>query len=519
MRKIFFRFKIRSLILGVSLLFSFFSRADEKPNFVIIFTDDQGYGDLRCFGGKHVATPRIDRMAAEGMKLSNFYVAAPVCTPSRAALMTGCYPKRIDMATGSDFLVLLAGDRKGLNPEEVTIAEVLKNAGYQTGIFGKWHLGDQPEFLPTRQGFDEYFGIPYSHDIHPFHPGQDHFQFPPLPLLDGEEVVEMDPDADYLTKRFTERAVKFIEKNKEQSFFLYLPHPIPHRPLHVSPPFMNGVSNSIRDQLKKEKNSIDYRTRDKLFRQAIDEIDWSVGQILDSLKDQGIDEKTLVIFTSDNGPAVGSAGALRGRKGSTYEGGMREATVIRWPGKIPAGTSNAELITTMDLLPTLANLAGAKIPSDRVIDGKDIWPVLTDGAKTPHDAFFYHAKSQLQAVRSGDWKLRVINGKAMELYNLKADIGEKSNVLADHPAKVKTLLKLIENFESDLVANSRPAAFVDKPVPLSLTKSTSAMATEPKTIDLRKVGAREDGNSNAPTILIDNQEINLINLINLINQK
>ena len=211
------------------------SLAAEKPNFVVIFTDDQGYGDLGCFGGKHVSTPRIDQMAAEGSRLTSFYVAAPVCTPSRAALMTGCYPKRIDMATGSNFGVLLAGDRKGLNPDEITIAEVLKEAGYKTAIFGKWHLGDQGEFLPTKQGFDEFFGIPFSHDIHPFHPRQNRFQFPPLALLENETVIEMDPDADYLTKQFTEHAVSFIERNKDQPFFLYVPHPIPHKPLHVSP--------------------------------------------------------------------------------------------------------------------------------------------------------------------------------------------------------------------------------------------------------------------------------------------
>ena len=219
-----------------------------SPNFVVIFTDDQGYGDLSCFGGKHVSTPRIDRMAKEGSRLTSFYVAAPVCTPSRAALMTGCYPKRIDMATGSDFVVLLAGDPKGLNPGEITVAEVLKEAGYRTGIFGKWHLGDQPEFLPTKQGFDEYFGIPFSHDIHPFHPRQSHFMFPPLALLQNETVVEMDPNADFLTKRITEHAVSFIERNKDDPFFLYVPHPIPHKPLHVSPPFMNGVALEIRGQ-------------------------------------------------------------------------------------------------------------------------------------------------------------------------------------------------------------------------------------------------------------------------------
>lgn len=441
--------------------------AADQPNFVLIFTDDQGYGDLGCFGGEHVSTPRIDQMAAEGSRLTSFYVAAPVCTPSRAALMTGCYPKRIDMATGSNFGVLLAGDTKGLNPDEITIAEVLKTVGYQTAIFGKWHLGDQPEFLPTRQGFDEYFGIPFSHDIHPFHPRQQHFQFPPLALLKGETVIEMDPDADYLTKRITEHAVSFIERNRNAPFFLYVPHPIPHRPLHVSPPFMKGVASAITDKLKHERNSVDYKTRDRLFRQAIAEIDWSVGQILDALRTNGLDDNTLVIFTSDNGPAIGSAGPLKGRKGSTFEGGMRESTVVRWPGKIPAGRTNSELMTTMDLLPTFAKLAGAAVPADRVIDGQDIWPTLTGKQPSPHEAFFYHRGNSLNAVRSGKWKLHVNKGKPTQLFDLESDIGEQQNVIKANPKVVERLQSYLTEFAQDIAANNRPAAFVENPKPLA----------------------------------------------------
>lgn len=437
-----------------------------KPNFVIIFTDDQGYGDLSCFGGEHVATPRIDQMAAEGTKLTSFYVAAPLCTPSRAALMTGCYPRRVNMAVGSNFPVLLSADTKGLNPDEVTIAEVMKSVGYQTGMFGKWHLGDQLEFLPTRQGFDEFFGLPYSHDIHPFNPKDGRTRFPPLPLLDGETVIEMEPDADYLTRRITERAVAFIEKNKHEPFFLYVPHPIPHRPLHVSPPYMEDVDIAITDRLKLEDDSIDYQTRDKLLRQAIAEIDWSVGQILDTLKAQGIDENTFVVFTSDNGPAIGSAGPLKGRKGSTFEGGQREPTVVRWPGKIPAGNANDELMTAMDLLPTFTRLAGAEIPSDRVIDGKDVWPVLTGEAKSPHKAFFYHRHDKLEAVRSGPWKLRVKDGKPLALYNLSDDIGETTNVRKDNPTVVKKLMSHLAAFEQNIAAHSRPAAFSENPTRL-----------------------------------------------------
>ena len=449
-------------------------QALRRPNFVVIFTDDQGYGDLSCYGADHVSTPRIDQMAKEGARLTSFYVAAPVCTPSRAALMTGCYPKRINMATGSNFGVLLAGDPKGLNPKEITIAEVLKSAGYKTGMFGKWHLGDQPEFLPTRQGFDEFFGLPFSHDIHPFHHKQSRFKFPPLPLLDGEEVIEMDPDADYLTKRFTERAVQFIERNEDEPFFLYVPHPIPHVPLHVSPPFMEGVTADVKSELAKEDGNIDYPTRDKLFRQAIAEIDWSVGQILDALKANGVDQNTLVIFTSDNGPGrwksknpPNHAGPLSGKKGTTFEGGMREPTVIRWPGKIPAGKDNNEMMTAMDLLPTFAKLAGAEVPSDRIIDGRDIWPTLTGEAKTPHDTFFYHRGRTLQAVRSGDWKLHVNKGKPTQLYDLDSDIAESKNVIKTHPEIVRKLHRYLKDFANDIANNSRPAAFVENPKPLS----------------------------------------------------
>jgi len=466
---------IASVCWGASALLA---ASPARPNFVIIFTDDQGYADLSCFGGDHVHTPRIDQMAAEGARLTNFYMAAPLCTPSRAALMTGCYPRRIDMAYGSDFAVLLAGDSKGLNPEEVTIAEVLKEAGYATGMFGKWHLGDQPEFLPTRQGFDEFFGLPYSHDIHPQHPRQKHFRFPPLPLLEGETVVEQDPDADFLTKRFTQRAVQFIEQHKDEPFFLYVPHPLPHGPLHVSPPFLKDAPDAIKAKLAKEGKRVNYGTRTKLFKYAIDEIDWSVGQILDAIKANGLDENTLVIFTSDNGPATGKAHPLRGKKGSTFEGGPRVPAVIRWPGKIPAGRENDELMTAMDLLPTFAGLAGTELPADRVIDGKDIWPVLTGNEPSPHDTFFYYRDNDLKAVRWRKWKLHLALPQANDakgqptsaLYDLESDIGEKRNVIAEHPEVVARLRAAVEAFEKRLAENSRSAAFVDAPTPLKLAK-------------------------------------------------
>ncbi|WP_372845913.1 sulfatase [Pontiella sp.] len=446
-----------------------------RPNVIIILTDDQGYADLGCFGGGHVKTPQIDQMAAEGAKLTSFYVAGSVCTPSRSALMTGCYPKRVGLAGG----VFLAADKNGLNPEEVTIAEVLKSAGYATGMFGKWHLGDQPAFLPTRQGFDEFFGIPYSHDIHPFHKNPKH-HFPPLPLLEGETVVEQEPDADYLTRRITERAVDFIGRHKDGPFFLYIPHPAPHRPIHASPPFMAEVPDAIKAKLEHEEG-VDYATRDKLYNYAIGEIDWSVGQILDALKAQGIDGNTVVFFTSDNGPSVGKTGPLSGGKGSSYEGGMRVPGIIRWPGKVPAGQTIDELLSTIDLLPTFAKLAGAEIPSDRVIDGADVWPVLTAGAAGPHEAFFYYKGERLVAVRSGKWKLHIgkTQGKApakrgkgssspiMALYDLAADLGEKNNVLESNPEVAERLRSYVTAFEVELARNSRPAGVAQNPQPLT----------------------------------------------------
>lgn len=437
-----------------------------KPNIIIIFTDDQGYGDLSCFGSKYVNTPRIDKMAEEGVKMTSFYVAAPVCTPSRAALMTGCYPTRVDMAVGSRNAVLLSADSKGLNPNEMTIAEMLKSAGYKTGIFGKWHLGDQPDFLPTMQGFDEFFGLPYSHDIHPFHTNTK-YNFPPLPLLNGDKVIETDPDMDNMTKRITERSINFIEKNKEIPFFLYIPHPLPHRPLHVSSSFVKDIPDSINVKLEKEDNYIDYDARDKIYKNAIREIDWSVGQILDALKRNDLDNNTLVIFTSDNGPSVGSAGPLKGKKGSIYEGGMREPTVIRWPGKISPGQVNDELVTAMDLFPTFAKLADATLPTDRVIDGKNILPVLVGNGKSPHEYFFYHQGNKLQAIRSEKWKLHVDGSKPLALYNLENDISETVNVLAGNEQIIEPLLVYIKDFQEDIKLSSRPAAYVDNPKPLT----------------------------------------------------
>lgn len=467
------------IILLVVILFSCSQKnkaldkgAKKGPNFIIILTDDQGYGDLGCFGGNYVNTPHLDKMAAEGIKLTSFYVAAPVCTPSRAALMTGSYPKRINMAEG----VFLARDKRGLHPDEITIAEVLKTKGYATGIMGKWHLGDQPEFLPTRQGFDEFFGLPYSHDIHPWHPNNKKWNFPDLPLLEGEKVIELNPDMNYLTQRITDRAVAFIEKNKERPFFLYIPHLLPHRPVYASPEMMKQAKDSIKASLSKENARVNYKLRDNIYPQAIGTIDASVGKILETLIVNGLDENTLVVFSSDNGPArggMGSTGDLRGRKGDTFEGGMREPALAWWPGKIPKCTETDQVLAAMDLLPTFAKLAGAQIPQDRVIDGKDIWPVLAGEKKEAslREPFYYYNKNLLEAVRYGDWKYHRRKGQNL-LYNLKEDIGETQNLMDEYPEVARELIEYMEAFEKELgegdkhSSQCRPAGYVEVPKPL-----------------------------------------------------
>ena len=427
-----------------------FETGAEKPNFIVLFTDDQGYQDVGCFGSPDIKTPNLDRMAAEGMKFTDFYSAAPVCTPSRAALLTGCYAPRVGLPR-----VLFPTDVIGLNESEVTIAEILKQQGYATCCVGKWHLGHRKEFLPTRHGFDEYFGIPYSNDMGP-NPLAEHF--PPLPIIEGEEITETDPDLSQLTRRYTERALRFIEKNKDRPFFLYLPHTMPHTPLAASERFKGKSARG-------------------LYGDVIEEIDWSVGEILKALKKHGLDERTLVIFTSDNGPWLqrkehgGSALPLRAGKGTTYEGGMRVPCIMRWPGEVPAGGSCREVAATIDVLPTLAALAGAEAPKDRIIDGKDIRPLLAGrpGAESPHEAYFYCAGKGVQAMRCGKWKLRVTRPRAEtqpaepihELYDLKADVGEKNNLADDNPEVVKRLKGLMDALAEDLKTNARPPGRVE----------------------------------------------------------
>ncbi len=424
------------------------------PNIVIVFTDDQGYQDVGCFGSPDIATPNLDRMAREGIRFTSFYVAQAVCSASRAALLTGCYPNRINILRA-----LNPNDQHGIADEELTLAEVVKQRGYATAAFGKWHLGHHPKFLPTRHGFDVYFGLPYSNDMWPRHPTHGK-NFPPLPLIEGEKVVQEMPDQSQLTTWYTERAVKFIEANRDRPFFLYVAHSMPHVPLFVSSKFQGKSPRG-------------------LYGDVIMEIDWSVGQILEALERLQLDEHTLVIFTSDNGPWLvygdhgGSAKPLREGKGTTFEGGMRVPCIMRWPGQIPAGTATNELAATIDLLPTIAKLVGVELPKDRIIDGKDIWPLMSGqpGAKSPHEAYYYYWNQELQAVRSGRWKLhlphaypspgeplggggkpgRLVQKKiGLALFDLEADVGETTDVADKYPDVVRHLQALAEQARDDL---------------------------------------------------------------------
>lgn len=457
------KFFVVPCLLGLLSLFA--KAADQRPpNIIIIFMDDMGYGDLGCFGATGQKTPHLDRMAGEGMKLTSFY-AAPACSVSRAQLLTGCYGPRVNVPW-----VYMPVSAEGLNPKEITIADHLKQKGYATACIGKWHLGDQPEFLPTRQGFDHYFGIPYSNDMQRKSTENGELVHP---VLRDEKVAELitDDRQTSITERYTREALKFISDNTDKPFFLYLPHTAIHTPIFPGKDFQGKSGNG--------------RVGD-----WIEEVDASTGRILDALRESGIADDTLVIFTSDNGPWLvkredsGSAGPLRGGKGSTWEGGMRVPTIAWWPGKITAGSVVDVVAGTIDLLPTAVTLAGGTVPAEPVIDGRDISDILLGKSKTsPREAHYYFKSYALEAVRQGPWKLAIASQNLSmgfntetdsntnpRLYHLDEDIGEKTNLAAEHPEIVAKLTALAEKMKAEIgkpnSLASRPAGRVGEPQPL-----------------------------------------------------
>ena len=431
-----------------------------KPNVILINCDDLGYGDLGCYGSPVNNTPTIDKIATENMRFTDFYITSSVCSPSRSAMLTGCYPKRIGFSSFENRWVLFPGQPLGLSENEVTIADILQNQGYATKLVGKWHCGDQREFLPTRHGFDSYYGLPYSNDMG-IQSNREHLRYPPLPLLADEEVVEQQPDQTSLTERYVEQAVRFIRENKSRNFFLYFAHMYVHLPLYTSSIFLKNSKNGA-------------------YGAAVSCIDWATDVILSEVKNLGLDEDTLILFTSDNGSRGdhgGSNAPLRGRKGTTWEGGMRVPCIMRWPGTIPAGQVNSELVTSMDFLPTLSGLAGGSAPSDRPIDGHDIGEMIIQPEKhrSSYDAFFYYNTDDLEAVRSGKWKLHTQRKKesVAELYDLESDIGETENHYNDYPDVVSDLEKKLAACRLDLGdgvqegSACREVGRVKDPVPLT----------------------------------------------------
>ena len=436
-------------------------RQARTPNIVIIFTDDQGYADVGCFGAEGFETPNLDRMAGEGRRFTNMYVAQAVCGASRAGLLTGCYPNRINLLGAPNHRAT-----HGIHENEMTIAELLKQRDYATAIYGKWHLGHRKKFLPKQHGFDDYFGLPYSNDMWPNHPDP-RASYPPLPLIEGDEVIQGNPDQSQLTTWYTEHAVDFINRSKDRPFFLYVPHSMPHVPLFVSDKYKG-------------------KSKQGMYGDVIMEIDWSVGQILAALERNGLDDNTLVIFTSDNGPWLsygdhaGSAKPLREGKGTTWDGGQREPCIMRWPGKIPAGTVCDQPAMTIDFLPTIASITETT-PPGHTIDGVDICPLLFGGRNeiSPHDELYFYWGNDLQAVRSGKWKLhfphkyRTMAGKpggtgglptaysqaetGLALFDLENDIGETTDVARQYPGVTQRLINTARAFDSDLQSNRRPS--------------------------------------------------------------
>jgi len=447
--------KLFLLLTIISFVFSFSGSAKKPTNFILIYIDDMGYGDIALTGAIGYNTPNLDKMAGSGIFFSRYYSPQAVCSASRAGLLTGCYPNRVGFRGALDHTA-----KTGINAEEETIAEVLKKKGYATAAFGKWHLGHHKQFLPTNNGFDEYFGIPYSNDMWPNHPTSKNY-YPELPLFESEKVVKTNPDQSQFTTEFTKRTINFIRKNQKNPFFVYLAHPMPHVPLFVSDKF-------------KGKSELG------LYGDVMMEIDWSVGQIMQTLKDLKLEENTLVIFTSDNGPWLnygnhaGSSGGLREGKGTTFEGGQRVPCLMMWKGVISPGTVNNNLVAGMDILPTIANIADAPLP-DKKIDGVNIFPLLKgEKVEPPRKSFYYYYRNNnLEAVQDGQWKLVFphkgrtyvgfepgkdgLPGRANEnsevaagLYDLRRDPGEQYNVLEFYPEIVQKLEKIAIEAREDL---------------------------------------------------------------------
>lgn len=437
----------------IGILFTSFAwGAERPPNIVLVFADDLGYADLGCFGSTKIRTPNIDSIARDGIRLTNFHVPQAVCSASRTALLTGCYPNRVGILGA-----LGPNSKNGIKDSENLLSEYLKKLGYSTAIFGKWHLGDSAQYSPIRHGFDTYFGLPYSNDMWPNHPTAKNF--PPLPLRHDDKVLELNPDQSKLTGWYTERGVKFIEANKDKPFFLYMPHSMPHVPIYASEKFKGKSSHG-------------------LYGDVIEEIDSSVGTILETLKKHSLDKNTLVIFTSDNGPWLsygnhgGSRGVLREGKGTEFEGGVRVPFVARWPGKIPAASISNEPTMTIDLLPTLVAYAGGVVLEEPKIDGKNISAVLEarPGAKSPQEAYYFYWGDALHAVTSEKWKLHfphpylhIIEGGKdgkpgkgetrkieLSLFDLDADISESKNVADQNPEVVKKLQMLGDKIREEL---------------------------------------------------------------------
>ena len=433
----------------------------QQPNIVLINCDDLGYGDLGSYGSERNDTPHLDRLAAEGVRFTDFYMAAPVCSASRAAMLTGCYSQRIGLA---DYQVLFPGQAQGLNPKEMTLGALLKQVGYNTKIVGKWHCGDQPEFLPSNYGFDEYFGIPYSNDM-----GRQvgRLDSPPLPLLRNDQVIQQQPDQRGITERYVDECLQFIRQSSEQPFFLYLAHMYVHVPLFIPRQFLDSSRNGA-------------------YGGAVACIDWAMGAIEAELNRLGIRDNTLVIFTSDNGSRArdegGSNGPLRGRKGQTWEGGQRVPCIMRWPEKITAGTTCKGIASAIDLFATLAQVAGAPLPADRVLDSVSLVETILEGEPTQREVFAFYRGGNLEAVRKGDWKLHFWKDDWAErgsnrpaLYNLCTDVGETKNLYEQHPEIVSAIEADAEEFRRTLGdkrlgrvgAEIREAGVCEHPKPLT----------------------------------------------------